>query len=207
MAGSLQAAIDEAQRMAWDESIGYTFGGDGNPDSNGYDCSAFVIRCLYRAGYNVPAHRVGTQYMEPVLASAGFTIIPVTSNSQHPEPGDIVVMNHPLGQGGHTFFYMEDIRAYTDAGADSANIDIVHKVKIEASSSRGHTQQGDHRKNGNGAYWEVWCHAYYDLYDNEYHPTDPNDTIYYARDPNGLDDSLGILLGSLLLWNKRRKLL
>lgn len=216
MAGSLQAAIDEAQRMAWDESIGYTWGGDGNPDSNGYDCSAFVIRSLYRAGYNVPAHRVGTFYMKPELINAGFTIIPVTTMSDlnDIQSGDIVVENHfpdsayPDG-AGHTFFYVEDIQAYTDAGADSATIGLVHNAKVEASSTRGHTAQGDHRKNGTGAYWEVWCHAYYSLIDTTtYNLSDPNVEVYIARDPNGLNNNDMLLLAGAILFkrNKRRYL-
>lgn len=210
MAGNLQAAIDQAMQICWDESIGYNMGGMAHSAADGVDCSGLVGRCLSDAGgYNYPSTHVGTQYMKPALLSAGFTIIPITAHGQIEHeimPGDIVVMNHPLGQGGHTFFYMEDIRAYTDYSADSANIGIVHKAKVEAASSRGHSGQGDSRKNGNGAYWEVWCHAYYELCPG-YDPTDPDDEIYIARDPNGLDDGSGILLGSLLLWNKRRKLL
>lgn len=216
--GNLQAAITEAQRMAWDETIGYTFGGDGNPDSNGYDCSAFVLRCLYRAGYSVPAHRVGTKDMKPALQSAGFTIIPCTTQNPDLKPGDIVVFTHYTdlahtnADRGHTCYYMEDVRAYTDSSATSANIGIVHKVKIEASSSRGHTGQGDSRKNGTGAYWEVWCHAY----SGDFIYADPNDgypvnspytDAYVARDPSGLgsDFPWHLFFGNSALLRRRRR--
>lgn len=160
--GSMRAAINEALRMAWDESIGYTFGGDGNPDTNGYDCSAFVIRCLYRAGFSVPSHRVGTSTMgATVLIPAGFTELSYDHNTFVPEPGDIFVMN--TSGAGHTFFYMEDVLHYTDSGADSTATSTSGPCKIEASSSRGHTASGDSRKNGTGAYWEVWSHSYYQL--------------------------------------------
>lgn len=193
--GNLQAAIDEAQRMTWDQSIGYTFGGDGNPDSNGYDCSAFVIRSLYRAGYNVPAHRVGTAYMKPVLQSAGFTIIPCTTTQNPPvESGDILVYTHYTDlahtdpDAGHTYFYVENIQAYTDANADSDNVGLVARAKVEAASSRGHTAQGDSRKNGTGAYWEVWSHAFNGpIIPTSYDVTSPYVDAYIARDPNGLN--------------------
>ena len=191
---NIQDALNEASRMAFDETIGYTYGGDGNPDSNGYDCSAFVIRCLYRAGYNVPATRVGAGYMKPYLITAGFNIIPVTASNPN-EPlhhGDILVMNHWDGSGlGHTTFYAENMQGYTDPSADSPNIGVCDKLKIEASSTRGHTGQGDSRKNGTGAYWEVWAHKFYSPWYSGYDPTDPDDEIYIARDPNaGNDGSL-----------------
>ena len=185
MAGSLQAAINQAMSICWDESIGYNLGGMARSAADGVDCSGLVGRCLSDAGgYNYPSHHVGTQYMKPALISAGFNIIPITRQGQIEReimPGDIVVMNHPLGQGGHTFFYMEDIRAYTDYSADSDHIGIVHKAKVEASSSRGHSGQGDSKKNGTGAYWEVWCHAFVNLYDaGTYLPTE----VFVCRDPN-----------------------
>lgn len=205
---SLRAAINEAMRMTWDQSIGYTFGGDGNPDSNGYDCSAFVIRSLYRAGFNVPAHRVGTAYMKPVLVSAGFTIIPADSQSPDVLPGDILVythysdLAHEHPDAGHTKFYMEDVLAYTDSSANSDNTGTVHKVFIEAASSRGHTGSGDSKKNGTGAYWEVWTHAF----SGEMIPSSDYDVhsayvdAYIARWPAGLD---GILLPYHYLFQRR----
>lgn len=212
---NIQDALNEASRMAFDESIGYTWGGDGNPDSNGYDCSAFVIRCLYRAGYNVPASRMGTFYMKSYLQTAGFQIIPITTlsdlnNIQH---GDIVVENHfpdsayPDG-AGHTFFYAENMVGFTDAGADSDATGTLSRLKIEASYTRGHTAQGDSRKNGTGAYWEVWAHAYYNLIDTTtYDLTDPNVEVYIARDPNGNqdDDGAAAFIELFFMHRKRRR--
>lgn len=209
--GNLQAAINQAMQICWDESIGYNLGGMAHSAADGVDCSGLVGRCLSDAGgYNYPTYHVGTINMKPALIGAGFTIIPITANGQIEQliqPGDIVVMNHLDMTGGHTFFYIEDIQAYTDAGADSANIGNVHKAKVEASSSRGHTGQGDSRKNGTGAYWEVWCHAYYSLISG-YDPTDPNDEVYIARDPNGLNNDDMLLLAAAILFkrNKRRYL-
>ena len=181
---SLQAALNQAMSICWDESIGYNLGGMAHSSADGVDCSGLVGRCLSDAGgFNYPTYHVGTINMKPALISAGFTIIPVNSltwlnqNIQH---GDIVVMNHLDMTGGHTFFYAENITAYTDASADSAATAIIPKAKVEASSSRGHTAPGDSKKDGTGAYWEVWCHAYYQLVSG-YDPTDPNDEIYVAR--------------------------
>ena len=116
------------------------------------------------------------------------------------ESGDIVVMNHLDMTGGHTFFYVEDIRAYTDPSADSANIGTVHRAKVEASSTRGHTAAGDHRKNGNGAYWEVWCHAYSVLI-NGYDWTDPGDTVRVYRYPGGYTGGSLYKYGAFFLYN------
>lgn len=185
---NLRAAINQGMSICWDEGYGYNLGGMARSYAEGVDCSGFIGRCLSDAGgFNYPTTHIGTINMKPELIYAGFTIIPVTSLSQQPQNGDIVVMNHLDLTGGHTFFYVEGIQAYTDPNADSDNVDLVARAKVEASSTRGHTTQGDHRKNGTGAYWEVWCHAYSSLY-TEYDPDDPNDEIYIARWPGGMSD-------------------
>ena len=195
---NLRAAIQQGMDICWDEGYGYNLGGMARSYAEGVDCSGFIGRCLSDAGeFNYPSYHVGTINMKQPLIDAGFTIIPVTSLSQMPINGDIVVMNHLDMTGGHTFFYMEDIQAYTDPNAYSDNVGLVHNVKVEASSTRGHITQGDHRKNGTGAYWEVWVHAYSSLY-TEYDPSDPNDEIYIARWPGGLS------IDDLLLWKRIR---
>lgn len=180
----LAAAILQAQSICWDESIGYKFGGMALSPSDGVDCSGLIGRCLSDAGgFNYPSYHVGTINMKTPLQDAGFTIIPVndlTWLDNNIRSGDIVVLNHLDLTGGHTFFYVEDITAYTDAGADSDAMGTVHRAKVEASSDRGDPADGDHKKNGTGAYWEVWCHAFYSLVSG-YDPTDPNDEIYIAR--------------------------
>ena len=189
--GNLRAAVNQAMAICWDEGYGYNLGGTATSHANGVDCSGLINRVLHDNGFDYPASHVGTKYMESYLRTAGFNIINVTSLSwlnNNIKPGDIVVMNHyPIGEGGHTFIYMENIRAYTDYSADSDHIGTVSRAKVEAASSRGETSQGDHKKNGTGAYWEVWCHAYYELCPG-YDPTDPNDEIYIARWPGGLED-------------------
>ena len=183
MPGDLYAAIQQAMDICWNENYGYHLGGMANSYADGVDCSGLVGRVLHDNGFNYPSYHVGTINMGPALISAGFTEHNYTSNFAM-QSGDIVVMNHLDMSGGHTFFYVEDIRAYTDPSADSANIGIVHKAKVEASSTRGHTAQGDHKKNGTGAYWEVWCHAYSTLI-NGYDWTDPGDTVRVYRYPGG----------------------
>lgn len=189
MSNDLAAAINQAISICWDESIGYKLGGMAQSSSDGVDCSGLVGRCLSDAGgFNYPSYHVGTINMKNPLIDAGFTIIPVndlTWLDQNIKPGDIIVLNHLDMTGGHTFFYMEDINAYTDYTADSDTTGTVHRVKIEASSTRGHAGDGDSRKNGTGAYWEVWVHAFYQLVSG-YDPNDPNDEIYIARWPGGI---------------------
>ena len=187
---SLRAAVNQAMDICWDEGYGYELGGTATSHANGVDCSGLINRVLHDNGFSYPGYHVGTKNMKSKLKNAGFKIKVVSSKTELAnliQPGDIVVMNHyPVGEGGHTFIYMEDVEAYTDYTANSAHKDIVHKVKVEASSSRGHTSQGDHRRNGTGAYWEVWVHAYYDLC-GDYDPADPNDEVYIAHWPGGLD--------------------
>ena len=186
---NLWAAIQQGINICWDETIGYRLGGMALSPSDGVDCSGFIGRCLYDAGgFNYPSYHVGTINMKTPLQNAGFTIIPVSDLTwldQNIKPGDIVVMNHLDLTGGHTFFYAENIQAYTDYTADTDTVGMVSRVKIEASSDRGNPSNGDHRKNGTGAYWEVWVHAFYELVSG-YDPTNPNDEIYIARWPSGL---------------------
>ena len=199
MAGDLNAAIDQAMAICWDEGYGYNLGGMAQSYSAGVDCSGLIGRVLHDNGFNYPSYHVGTINMGPALIAAGFTEYNYTSNFAM-QSGDIVVMNHLDMTGGHTFFYVEDIRAYTDPSADSANIGIVHRAKVEASSTRGHTAQGDHRKNGNGAYWEVWCHAYSVLI-NGYDWTDPGDTVRVYRYPGGYTGGSLYKYGALFLYH------
>ena len=207
--GNLTSAIDQAMAICWNESIGYNMGGMAHSSTEGVDCSGLVGRVLSDNGFNYPSYHVGTINMGPALINAGFTEYHYTGSSFVPKSGDIFVMNHLDMTGGHTFFYVEDIRAYTDYNADSANIGIVHRAKVEASSTRGHTSPGDHRKNGNGAYWEVWAHAYYQLVTG-YDWTDPGDTVRVYRFPGGyqplnLQASASIALMSTFVRNRRRR--
>lgn len=194
---SLRGAVEQAMRICWDEGYGYRLGGTARSHADGVDCSGLINRVLHDNGFKYPSSHVGTKNMKSKLKSAGFKIKVVSSKSQLAsliQPGDIVVMNHyPVGQGGHTFIYMEDVYAYTDYRAYSDNTGTVAKVKVEAASSRGETADGDHRRNGTGAYWEVWTHAYYELCP-DYDPSDPNDEVYIAHWPGGLDgDGFDIL--------------
>lgn len=199
MPGDLNAAIDQAMAICWDEGYGYNLGGMAQSHAAGVDCSGLVGRVLHDNGFNYPSYHVGTINMGPALIAAGFTEYNYTSSFQM-QSGDIVVMNHLDMSGGHTFFYVEDIRAYTDPSADSANIGIVHHAKVEASSTRGHTAAGDHRKNGNGAYWEVWCHAYSVLI-NGYDWTDPGDTVRVYRYPGGYTGGSLYKYGAMFLYH------
>lgn len=214
MAGNLLAAINQAQAICWDESIGYRVGGMAYSSADGVDCSGLIGRCLHDNGFNYPAYHVGTadmvaNSMSPTdaLGAAGFTEIVVTSPSVTLQPGDIVVMNHLDWSGGHTFFYMENIQGYTDPGADSATVGNVPHCKVEASDYRGHYGNGDSKKNGTGAYWEVWVHAYSSLF-GSYDPTDPGDQIVIARWPGGLTDInalAAILMMTADAYRRRRK--
>lgn len=161
--GSMMQAITLAQQICWDEGYGYRLGGHAASHADGVDCGGLVFHCLHHAGFNVNDTSPGTRNMVSILSGIGFNILPYDRNTFQPQPGDIFIMN--TTGSGHTFFYMENIPHYSDYSADSDNITNTGACKVEASSSRGHTGQGDSRKNGTGAYWEVWSHAYYNLVD------------------------------------------
>lgn len=206
--GNIEQALLLASQYAFDESHGYADGGMGHPD---FDCSGFVGRCLYEAGFNYPAFHVGTWNMTSLgdnrLVQAGFTELRHTSlNPITLQHGDIVVLNHTLTPVGHTFFYAENISAYVDPSADSDTIGIVSKAKIEASSDRGESSSGDHKKNGTGAYWEVWAHDFYSPYYSGYDPSDPDDYINVYRLNNiNINGAIGAFLMSLPAFINRRK--
>lgn len=167
-------AIDYAMQICWDEGYGYRYGGHAASYSDGVDCGGLVFHCLNRAGFpGIPDASPGVRNMANYLINAGFTQLPYDRNTFVPQDGDIFCCFHPNNPDdpadnahGHTFFYCQNIRAYTDPNANSDNIGNVQHAKVEASSTRGHAGQGDSRKNGTGAYWEVWCHAYNSLVDH-----------------------------------------
>ena len=184
--GNLTDFINRAMAYTWDQSHGYEIGGMGYPD---FDCSGFIGRCLYEAGFNYPSSHVGTMNMDDnpmssmnTLGAAGFNLIHVTDLNNIPQlqHGDIFVLNsyNPdwSGRYGHTFIYCENIAAYTDPAAYSDAVSVVSRAKVEASSSRGNSNPGDSRRDGTGAYWEVWSHAYSTLIDTIY---DPQDTAHH----------------------------
>ncbi len=193
---SLRGAIEQAQRICWDESIGYYFG--GYSDSMGYDCSGLVCRVLYDNGFNVTNTRVGTAYLTSHLVNAGFIHIPYTSGMvmQH---GDIVNIND--GSYGHSYIYAENVNGYYDfpAGTDSSHpndsawnvttdIRLLNYAKIEAYSSNGRPQAGDN-PNSYGAHCEVWVHRLNPSNITNGHPDNTCDILRwpyeYDRDSDG----------------------
>ena len=210
MPGDMNVALALAQQICWDEGYGYNYGGHAASYADGADCGGLVFHCLHQAGYNVADTSPGTSYMPAILRGIGFTEIPY-SIAYIPKHGDIVVMNHyETGHNhGHTCFIAENINAYTHGYLGwrycNGTVDICPLAKIEASSTRGHTSQGDH-DNGLGAYTEVWCHTFSNLF-TPYDPLDP-DTGYYAnevsifRDPNFTPDDGGGVAGAVMLLFK-----
>jgi cell wall-associated NlpC family hydrolase len=212
--GNLSDFISRAQAYCWDESHGYTIGGMGYPD---FDCSGFIGRCLYEAGFDYPSYHIGTMNMDDnpmssmnTLGAAGFQLIHVTDLNNMPalKHGDIFVLNSYTSDwqanGGHTFIYCEDIPAYVDYAAYSDVVATIPHAKVEASSSRGETSPGDHRRDGTGAYWEVWCHAYWELVTG-YSFTDPGDEIYLAHWPPGLEGIPILVMKHIMDKNFGRK--
>lgn len=176
-------ALALAQSICWDEGYGYRLGGHAASYSDGVDCGGLVFHCLHNAGYSVSDASPGVSNMPSILTNIGFVGTQYSGNLSDLKHGDIITMVHWEGSSvtaGHTCFIAENITAYTDPNANSDATGIVPLCKVEASSSRGHTAQGDSRKNGTGAYWEVWCHAFNNVYDSSTY--DPSD-VYVWRDP------------------------
>lgn len=177
-------ALALAQSICWNEGYGYRIGGHAASYADGVDCGGLVFHCLHNAGYNVPDTSPGVHDMPSILTGIGFTGSLYSGNLDDLRHGDIITMVHYSGgvvTDGHTTFICRNILAYSDASADSAATAVLPIAKVEGSSSRGHTTQGDHQKNGTGAYWEVWCHAFNRIYDPDvYDATD----VYVWRDPN-----------------------
>lgn len=166
--GSMRDAITRAVNYCFDESHGYSSLTDGTahigyPD---FDCGGLVGRCLNEAGFSYPCASVGVSNERSYLLSAGFTITPVTSYSQIPQNGDIVVYRSPSNDIGHTYFYAEDVLHYTDPDANSTATSSIGPCRVEAQSKRDRptTEFGDTKKNGTGAYWQCWSHSYHSLY-------------------------------------------
>ena len=177
-------ALSLAQSICWDEGYGYRLGGHAASHSDGVDCGGLVFHCLNAAGYNVSDASPGVSNMPSILTNIGFVGTQYSGNLADLQHGDIITMVHWSGSqvvAGHTCFIAKDITAYTDPNANSDATSTVSICKVEASSSRGHTADGDSRKNGTGAYWEVWCHAFNNVYDTGTY--DPSD-VYVWRDPN-----------------------
>lgn len=184
MPGDMNVALALAQLICWDEGYGYRLSGHAASYSDGVDCGGLIFHCLHNAGYNVADTSPGVSNMPNILTNIGFVGTQYSGNVSDLKHGDIITMVHWQGSqvtDGHTCFICENILAYTDPGADSANTAVIPLAKVEASLSRGHTSQGDSKKNGTGAYWEVWCHKFNNVYDpNIYDPSD----VYVWRDPN-----------------------
>lgn len=195
-------ALTLAQSICWDEGYGYRLGGHAASHSDGVDCGGLVFHCLNAAGYNVSDTSPGVSNMPSILTGIGFVGTQYSGNVSDLQHGDIITMVHWSGSqvvAGHTCFIAKDITAYTDASADSDATGTVSICKVEASSSRGHTADGDSRKNGTGAYWEVWCHAFNNVYDTGTY--DPSD-VYVWRDPNytpGDQNQFGAALANMFL--------
>ena len=187
MPGDMNTALTLAQSICWDEGYGYRLGGHAASYADGVDCGGLVFHCLHNAGYNVADTSPGVSNMPSILTGIGFIGTQYSGNVSDLQHGDIITMVHWEGSqvtAGHTCFICENINAYVngDWGWQHCNSIVGNcaLAKVEASSTRGHTAQGDH-DNGLGAYTEVWCHTFSNVYDTSTY--DPGD-VYVWRDPN-----------------------
>lgn len=213
-------ALTLAQSICWDEGYGYRLGGHAASHADGVDCGGLVFHCLNAAGYAVADTSPGVSNMPSILTNIGFVGTQYSGNVSDLKNGDIITMVHWVGSqvtDGHTCFIAENINAYVHGNLGWANCDGTISncalAKVEASGTRGHTSQGDH-DNGLGAYTEVWCHTFSDVYDTStYDPTD----VYVWRDPSytpGSDDeiagAMSVIAGALgallpIIYRRRKR--
>lgn len=90
----IKAFIDEAIKIAKDESHGYSQNNRWGPD---YDCSSLVYHCATVAGYDLP--KSGTRYTGTIIehfTKAGWRVDPFDGNLYDLDPGDLLlnVTNH-----------------------------------------------------------------------------------------------------------------
>lgn len=173
---NLLGALIQGLLYCWNESIGYSqTTRELNPN---VDCSSFVWYCLHNNGFDVGPSPFDTTSEYGWLVHAGFTPYVWGVDINTPQHGDIFMYDEGGGDFGHTFFYAENVYCYTDPTGRTATKGVVQHAKIEASSSRKRgyqypndpdtqpgdvnnpDQDGDYPRNGVGAYWEVWAHAY-----------------------------------------------
>ena len=159
----INLAVSIACSICWDETHGYTFGGEMDPDT---DCSGLVWYALHNAGFDVGSSRWDTSTMMQTLRAYGnFTEFRYTSGFQLAH-GDICV--HRETGHGHACMIGENVLAYTANVNNYSQITmsgypdttgIVPLAKIEAYSPRGHAEAGD-QANDMGAHCEVFVHAF-----------------------------------------------
>ena len=156
----LNGALAQAQRICWDETVGYRIGGNMDPNT---DCSGFIWQCLHDNMFDVGASRFDTTTQYAVLVNAGFAPYIWGVDTTTPEHGDIFMYDEGGGANGHTFFYAKNIWGYKNGnlGWENCNgvIAQLSEAKIEASGTHNHPEDGD-QDNGLGAHTEVWCHSF-----------------------------------------------
>lgn len=165
---NLLGALIQGLIYCWNETIGYSqTTRELNPN---LDCSSFIWYCLYNNGFDVGTSPWYTGDMMGRLVNAGFTEYIWQQNLFTPQHGDIFVYHEvdPITQRyrGHTFFYGENVRAYKNGylgwRACDSQIEVCPQVKIEASGTHEHDEDGD-QDNGHGAHTEVWVHTFNEI--------------------------------------------
>ncbi len=100
--GTMDKVIEEAQKMADDDSIGYSQSTRRlNPN---VDCSSFVFYALKKAGFNVGDSPFNTIGMDTTLPKLGFKKTSWSGDASQLKKGDI------LWASGHTEIYLGNNR-------------------------------------------------------------------------------------------------
>lgn len=115
---NILAALNEAKRLANDDTHGYSMSQRLGPD---YDCSSFIAHILNVGGGNIdPNMSTVTELAE--LTAAGFIEISINEPAQI---GDVYFYDEGGGAHGHTFIIYD------------------HTRYVHASSSKDHPETGD----------------------------------------------------------------
>ena len=160
----INGAILSAMAYCWDETHGYTLGGNMNPDT---DCSGLVWQALHDNGFDVGSYRWNTGTMINILRAYGGFEEHIYNSSFQLQHGDICVHREEEVEHGHACMIAQNVLAYTanvwNYSGNMANYPdttgVVNLAKIEAYSNRGHPANGDQANNA-GAHCEVFVHSF-----------------------------------------------
>lgn len=148
--GTMDRVIEEARKMADDDTIGYSQANRRlDPD---VDCSSFVFYALKKAGFDVGDSPFNTIGMDTTLPKLGFTKTSWSGDASQLKKGDI------MWAGGHTEIYLGDgktIGAHQDLdghdGDGSGNEVSAVKLRTSAFTAYYRLESGSSDQTSSGS--------------------------------------------------------
>ena len=116
--GKIQKMVDEAVKIAKDDSHGYSQYRRWPAQGTDFDCSSLMYWVAHESGYNVPINSGYTGTMLSDFKKAGWTAVAFDGNLDDLEPGDIL-----LNVSDHTEMYIGDGKFVGAHIAETGGID------------------------------------------------------------------------------------